>query len=502
MVSPDDPPAVQYSDLTLFQTLMATAVDGIVVIDHRGIVLHYNPACERLFQYTANEVVGRNVKTLMPAPYRQEHDGYLDRYQRSGEAHIIGIGREVHGRRKDGTSFPMYLSVGAATLNEERIFVGIIHDLSALKTEIVARLEQRDFLALIVESANDAIVSKTLDGVVTSWNPAAATIFGYSAEEMIGKSIAVLFPPDRLSEEEEFVGRVRKGGRVDHYETVRRHKDGHLIDVSVTLSPIRDAEGTIIGAAKTARDITERKAAEASLTMLQNELSHVARLTEMGQFSASLAHELNQPLAAITNYLNVAKRLLAKPDGAAKAGEALAKAAQQALRAGQIIRRLREFIEKRETNRTLENINKIAEDSIALGMVGAKVANIRLHTDFAEDPPPVLADKIQIQQIIINLLRNAAEAMADSPRREIFLSTEPLGEDMVQLSVADTGPGIPGDVAKRLFQPFVTTKNGGMGIGLAISRTIAEAHGGQLEMTPNPGGGTVFRIRLPVAESK
>lgn len=481
---------------------MATAVDGIVVIDERGCVLHYNAACERLFQYPASEVVGQNVKMLMPAPYRQEHDGYLDRYQRSGDAHIIGIGREVHGRRKDGSVFPMYLSVGAAAPNAKRIFVGIIHDLSALKTEIVARLEQRDFLALIVESANDAIVSKTLDGVVTSWNAAATSIFGYSAEEMIGKNISTLFPQDRLNEEEEFIDRVRKGGRVDHYETVRRHRDGHLIDVSITLSPIRDSEGTIIGAAKTARDITDQKAAQASMALLQNELSHVARLTEMGQFSASLAHELNQPLAAITNYMNVAKRFLAKPDGAAKASEALAKAAQQTLRAGQIIRRLREFIEKRETNRTLESVNKIAEDSIALGMVGAKVANIRLHTDFVAEPPPVLADKVQIQQIIINLLRNAAEAMADSPRREIHVSTELLGEGLVQLCVADTGPGIPEDVAKRLFQPFVTTKSGGMGIGLAISRTIAEAHGGQLEMTPNPGGGTIFRIRLPIAEIK
>jgi two-component system sensor kinase FixL len=493
---------VDQNHITLFQTMMATAVDGIVVIDDHGVILFCNPACERLFQYQASELIGQNVKTLMPAPYQQEHDGYLGRYRRTGEARIIGIGREVHGRRKDGTVFPIYLSVGAGMFEAKRIFVGIIHDLSEIKQEIIARVEQRDFLALIVESSNDAIVSKTLDGIVTSWNAAAAAIFGYSAEEMVGKPVSLLFPPDRLAEEQEFIARVRQGGQVDHHQTVRRRKDGTEIDVSLTISPIRDAEGKIIGAATIARDITERKAAEVSLRMLQSELSHVARLTEMGQFSASLAHELNQPLAAITNYLNVAKRMLAMPEGQAKAADALAKAAQQTLRAGQVIRRLREFVEKRETNRMLENINKIAEDSIALGLVGAKVANIRLHTEFAHDPPLVLADRVQIQQIIINLLRNAVEAMADSPRREIFVATTYPGDGMVEITVADTGPGIPPDVAKRLFQPFVTTKSGGMGIGLAISQSIAEAHDGQLEMTPNPGGGTIFKIRLPIARTE
>jgi two-component system sensor kinase FixL len=366
------PQDAQSSD-SLFQTLIATAVDGIMVIDERGTVQVYNDACERLFQYRADEVVGQNVKMLMPAPHRDEHDSYLDRYNRTGRARIIGIGREVEGRRKDGYIFPVYLSVGAGTKGSERIFVGIVHD------------------------------------------------------------------------------------------------------------------------------ITERKNAEIRLQRLQDELNHVARLTEMSQFSAALAHELNQPLTAIVNYMNVAKRLLASPDTQAKAQEALEKAGEQAQRAGQIIRRLRDFVEKRESKRTEENINAIAEDAIALGLVGAKAIDIKVRTEFAPDSPPVLVDRVQIQQVMVNLLRNASEAMAGLPKRELTITTACIDGGAVEVAVADTGPGIPDEVASRLFRPFVTTKPTGMGVGLAISQSIVEAHGGRLRMTPNRGGGTIFRFDLPVA---
>jgi two-component system sensor kinase FixL len=363
------------SDDSLFQTLIATAVDGIMVIDERGIVQVYNLACERLFQYGADEVVGQNVKILMPLPYRDEHDSYLDHYRSTGEARIIGIGREVQGRRKDGSVFPIYLSVGAGALNGRKIFVGIVHD------------------------------------------------------------------------------------------------------------------------------ITERKFAETRLRLLQDELNHVARLTEMSQFSAALAHELNQPLAAILNYMNAAKRLLAAPDGSgqAKALEAVAKAGDQAQRAGQIIRRLRDFVEKRDSKRTVESINAITEDAIALGLVGTKVSGIKVRTEFAPNSPPILVDRVQIQQVMVNLLRNASEAMASSPKRELTITTAGSEDSGVEVAVADTGPGIPEEVASRLFKPFVTTKPSGMGIGLAISHSIIEAHGGRLRMTPNRGGGTVFHFQLPAA---
>ncbi len=497
--APQDAP----SDDSLFRTLIATAVDGIMVIDERGIVQVYNNACERLFQYRAKEVVGQNVKMLMPAPYRDEHDSYIDSYRRTGEARIIGIGREVRAARKDGSVFPVYLSVGAGTLNGERIFVGIVHDLSQLKAETAAREEQRAIMASIVESSNDAIVSKTLDGKITSWNAGAQQMFGFTAEQALGKPIAMLFPPERFGEEADIVAKLEKGESIQHYETVRRRKDGTDFQVSLTISPLYDAAGRIVGASKTARDITERKSAQARLQQLQDELNHVARLTEMSQFSAALAHELNQPLAAIMNYMNVAKRLLAstKEGAQAKAQDALAKAGEQALRAGQIIRRLRDFVEKRDSTRTVENINAIAEDAIALGLVGAKSSNIKMRTQFASDSPAVLVDRVQIQQVMVNLLRNATEAMTGSPKRELTITTARVNGSGVEVAVADTGPGVPKEIADRLFKPFVTTKSGGMGIGLAISQSIVEAHGGRLHMKPNDGGGTVFHFQLPAAPS-
>jgi two-component system sensor kinase FixL len=490
------------SDDSLFRTLLATAVDGIMVIDDRGIVQVYNEACHRLFQYAPEEVVGRNVSVLMPAPYREAHDRYIDNYKTTGSARIIGIGREVLGQRKDGSVFPMYLSVGEGMVHGRRVFVGIIHDLSALYRERSAYDQERAHLASIVESSNDAILSETLEGVITSWNKAAERMFGHTASEIIGTSVTRLFPPHRENEEEAILADIREGRATEHYETERVRKDGGVIQSSVTVSPLRDATGRVIGASKTVRDITERKAAEERLNSLSAELNHVARVSEMGQLSAAIAHELNQPLTAVLNYTNVAKRLIAATDPAAtaKAYEAVSKAGEQAVRAGQIIRRLRDFVEKRESNRTIEDINVITEDALALGLIGTRSTDITTRVELATMSPPILVDRVQIQQVLVNLLRNAAEAMANSPRRELTVSTAGINDSAVEVIVADTGSGISDDLAERLFKPFVTTKPGGMGIGLAISRSIIEAHGGRLSMTPNAGGGTVFQFTLPAAQ--
>jgi len=221
----------------------------------------------------------------------------------------------------------------------------------------------------------------------------------------------------------------------------------------------------------------------------------------MSQVSAGIAHELNQPLTAILNYTNVAKRLMSldDPAAAAKAREAVSKAGDQAVRASQIIRRLRDFLERRETFRTVENINAIAEDALALGLIGAKAANIKTNIDFTDTSPPILVDRVQIQQVLVNLLRNAVEAMSDSPRRELSIKTASVNGDGVEVAVTDTGPGISEDIAASLFKPFVTTKKGGMGIGLAISQSIVEAHGGTIKSVPNAGGGTIFQFTLPAA---
>jgi len=247
------------------------------------------------------------------------------------------------------------------------------------------------------------------------------------------------------------------------------------------------------------RDLTERQQTEARLQELQSELVHISRLTAMGEMASALAHELNQPLSAIANYMKGSRRMLegGTDDRSALLRDAMDKAAEQALRAGQIIRRLRDFVARGESERRVESVRKLVEEASALALVGAKDQGVRVRFQFDPSVDLVLADKVQIQQVLLNLMRNAIEAMEDSERRELVLSTALAPDDMIEITVTDSGAGISPEITAQLFQPFITTKRHGMGVGLSISRTIVEAHGGSIAPRPNPGGGTVFSFTLP-----
>ena len=487
--------------------------------------------------------------------------------------------------------------------------------------------EAPGLLAAIVESSDDAIVSKTLDGVVTSWNRAAERIYGYTAEEMIGQPISTLAAPGHADEMPRILDRIRRGERIERHETERRCKDGRIIDVSLTVSPVRDKAGRMIGASSIARDITEakhehatllereahlrsildtipdgmvvidergivqsfsaaaermfghtadevcgrnvnmlmpsphrenhddylarylrtgerriiglgrvvvgqrkdatifpmeleigevrgtgrrlftgfvhdltaRQRTEKRLQELQSELSHVSRLNEMGQMISALAHEVNQPLTAATNYIEVARLLLTGRDSAAleRTMAAIDNATAQISRASQIILRLREFVKKGETQQQSEDVTRVIEEASALALIGAKERGVKVQFRFAPQLPPVMIDKIQVQQVIVNLMRNAIEAMETSERKELIIASEMAAPSRVGITVVDTGPGIAPEIIDRLFQPFVTTKSQGMGVGLSISRSIIEGHGGRLDVEANPEGGTVFRFSLP-----
>jgi two-component system, LuxR family, sensor kinase FixL len=488
---------------TLFDAVIATAVDGIIVIDENGIIQVYNAACELLFGYSRADVLGQNVKMLAQAPHDEDRDGHLPNFGGIGAGQIIGAGCEVEGRRKNGSVFPMYLSIGEGTLSGAPLYVGIIRDLSAVKAQAALRDDADRHLAQIVQSSNDAILSKTLDGIITSWNDTAELIFGYSAGEAIGQSIAILVPPDRLMEEARSLEQLR-AGYIEHYETVRKHKTGRDIFMSLSISPIRDGAGSIVGASTIARDITEKKEAEARTKVLLAELAHVARLSAMGQMTAAIAHELNQPLTAITNYVTAARRTLAAVEETSapltRAQGMLEKAAEQTLRAGGIIQNLRDFVAKRESGRTPENLNKIVEEALALCFFGATDGNVKVHMDLDPALPAVMINKIQIEQVLINLIRNSIEAMAGMKRPELSLSTGRDGEGCAHVTVADTGPGLPPDIAARLFQPFMTTKDSGLGIGLTICQSIVQAHEGRIWSLPGRTVGTAFCVRLPVAK--
>jgi two-component system, LuxR family, sensor kinase FixL len=228
-------------------------------------------------------------------------------------------------------------------------------------------------------------------------------------------------------------------------------------------------------------------------------LVHVSRLTAMGEMASALAHELNQPLSAISNYMKGSRRILEKSSDP-KVGmvqDAMDKAADQALRAGQIIRRLRDFVARGETERRVEDVKKLVEEASALALVGAKDSGVRVRFDLAPGADLVLADKVQVQQVLLNLIRNAIEAMEGCGRRELVIATARAPGNMVAINVADTGTGIAPEISAQLFQPFVTNKAHGTGVGLSISRTIIEAHGGSIAPHPNSGGGTVFSFTLP-----
>ncbi len=354
------------------QSILDTVPEAMIVIDENGIMQSFSSAAERLFGYSTAEAVGQNVKILMPAPYRENHDGYMQRYNDTGERRIIGIGRVVVGQRKDGSTFPMELAVGEMKTGEQRFFTGFV------------------------------------------------------------------------------------------------------------------------------RDLTERQKTEARLQELQSELVHISRLTAMGEMASTLAHELNQPLSAITNYLKGSQRLLqgAPDERSTTVRDALSKATDQAMRAGQIIRRLRDFVSRGESERRVENITRLVEEASALALVGVKDSGIRVTFQFDPTSELVLADRVQIQQVVLNLIRNAMDAMEETTTRDLVVSVMPDGANLVRVSVSDTGLGIAPEITEQLFQPFITTKRHGMGVGLSISRTIVEAHGGRIWVEPNPVGGTIFHFTL------
>lgn len=356
-------------------------------------------------------------------------------------------------------------------------------------------------LRSILDTVPDAIVVIDEAGLIRDFSPAAARMFGWQPEEVAGKNVSLLMPEPHRSGHDTYLERYyRTGerriigqGRV----VVGERKDGSTFPIELAVGEMR-AEGQRFFTGFI-RDLTERQQAEARLQELQNELVHVARLTALGEMASALAHEINQPLSAIANYLKGSRTLLGREEVPhERVAEALDRAATEALRAGDIIRRLRDFVARGETDRTIESLPKLVEEASALALVGAKEHGIRVRYDFSAEVDLVLVDKVQIQQVVLNLVRNAVDEMAvsTSQHRHMTIAIAPAGEEFAQVTVTDTGPGVAPEVAERLFQPFVTTKRTGMGVGLSISRTIVEAHGGRIWARPAEGGGAEFGFTL------
>jgi two-component system sensor kinase FixL len=366
-----------------------------------------------------------------------------------------------------------------------------------MASEPVDERNDRELLASIVENSQDAVIGKTLDGVVTSWNKAAEEIFGYPARDILGQPIVILFPPELIAEEPMILQQVRRGERIEHYETVRLHRDGRRLDVSLTVSPIRDATGRVIGASKIVRDITEQKALRTRLAEVQGQLLHVSRLNDMGQLASAFAHELNQPLSAISAYIGGTRRLIEAGD-TERAIEGCDRAVAQVARAGEVIRRLREFVSKGDGQRQTEDLAQTIEESLSLLLLDVQREGLETEVRVAEDARTAFIDKVQTQQVLVNLFRNAAEAMAGSSPKRLDVTTRRRG-DRIEIEVADSGPGLSEEVLARLFQPFTTTKAGGMGVGLSLCRSIIESQGGEISAENRAAGGAVFRFTVPAS---
>lgn len=378
------------------EALLDAAVDAVVMIDHRGTISVFNRSAERLFGYSEAEVVGQNVSMLMPRPWRDEHDGYLARYARTGIPHIIGVGREVEGQRKDGSRFPAFLSVGRVADSDPPRFVGFVRDVT---TERLA-------LATIQAERDQALTSRR--------------------------------------EEEE------------------------------------------------ARRMQER-------------LTHVSRMATMGEMAAGIAHELNQPLSAIATYARACERFLnaAQPD-LPETISSLAEIGLEAMRAGEIIRRLRQLVSGGQSlDHAPTQVNELVRDLGVLMQADARVHRTQIDFDLAPTLAMIRADRTQLQQMVLSLVRNAIEALADAGTnaRKVVVRTSQLPDGRIELSVCDNGPGVAPDMVDRLFMPFVTSKTSGTGLGLAISQTIAQAHGGALAYRVNePAGGACFYARFKPIE--
>jgi two-component system sensor kinase FixL len=363
------------------------------------------------------------------------------------------------------------------------------------------RYDEQAWLAAIVEGSDDAIIAKDLHGIVTGWNAAAERLFGYTSTEMLGHRLTVIFPADRLQEETMILDRITRGVRVEHYETERQHKNGRIFPVSTTVSPIRDADRRVVGASNITRDLSERQEQQKRVRELQSELVHTQRLSELGQFVSALVHEVNQPLTAINNYVSACRRLVAAGNLAAIT-TAIQRIEDQTHRTRDVVRRIRDFVRKREIALRPEDLADVVNEAVELTRDSARGEDVRLRTELPH-AVRVEADRVQVQQVLFNLMRNGIEATQGCSRREISIIAQPAEQGMVQVCVADSGPGLAAAVQSRLFQPFVTTKPDGMGMGLSVCRTIIEAHGGRLWAdAPGDTGadtGAVFRFTLKAA---
>ncbi|MFI4868148.1 MAG: PAS domain S-box protein [Steroidobacterales bacterium] len=488
------------------QAVLDAAVDAIILIDHAGRIQVFNRAAERLFGHTEQQVLGRNVSMLMTERDRDQHDAYMERYLRTGVAHIIGIGREVQARRNDGSVFPAFLSIGRVAGSDPPRFVGFIHDITLRIQALAAVQRERDRANRYLETAQTMLVALDLDHRVTMVNRKGCEVLGHEEDALLGMDwFETVVPAEqRAKTAREFAALMQREPRLPfHYEyEVVTHSGARRL-IAWRCVVVGDSPRTASGVLCSGDDVTDVRRAEADAREASERMMHVSRLATLGEMASGISHELNQPLSAIANYAQASSRLLSMDTiDLADVREAVEQITVQALRAGEIIRRLRSLVRNRTTDRQLASVNEVIEELGTLTRADARASDVRIVLELEPKLPRMNVDRIQIQQVLLNLLRNSLDALEVTPPglREVVIRTrlDPTGE--ILITVADTGPGVPEYLLPRLFMPFATSKAQGTGLGLAISRTIVEAHGGRLDYQGDGRPGATFTVKLPAAQ--
>ena len=643
------------------RAIVNAAVDGIITIDEQSVVRSFNPAAETTFGYAADEIVGQHVRKLMPAGYAAAHDDYIGNYLRTGRRRIIGIGREVEGKRRDGSIFPLDVTVSEFWIGDRRMFAAVVRDVTGRKnaerrlatqytvTSILAsaaslpeaspkilesiceglgwqlgelwivdadrqllhwqgtwrgfeidaaqleeisrdttfergaglpgrvwasrqpdwlsdvdrtgrcflrssaaaaaglraafafpiqtggtvlgvmaffsrenrepdedvslmlealgsqighfverkRVEEKLVqLAAIVASSEEVIYSASLEGSILSWNGGAEKTYGYSSKEIIGQPFSILFAPDSSGQAERILDQIRRGQRIHYQEVLQLRRDDSVFPASLIVSPVKDADGGIIGASAIAHDITEQKRAETSLREVQKLAHQRERLADIGAVTAEMIHDLGNPLAGISMQAQLILRRASRDtkQPISTVMQPLERIRAEVFRLDTLVKGFMEFSRDQRLERQTLVLPRFLEDLCELWRPVAKARRISLSLKVPQDVPAIRADEEKLRRVFENLLRNAVEAIEAGPGRiRVHVSRSPAGA--VRVSVEDTGPGIPDSV--QVFRLFETTKRNGSGLGLAIARQFVLAHGGEISYEPLRPRGTVFHVDLP-----
>jgi PAS domain S-box-containing protein len=483
----------------LLAAIVDSSDDAVVAKTLEGVITSWNRGAETIFGYTAAEAVGRSITMIIPEDRLHEEDLVLARV-RAGEkiAHFETVRRAKDGRLVD-------VSITVSPIRDRK---GGIVGVSKVARDITERKKADiafERLAAIVDSSDDAVVAKTLEGVIASWNRGAETIFGYTAAEAVGQSITLIIPEDRLHEEDQVLARIRAGLKIDHFETVRRAKDGRRVDVSITVSPIRDKKGTIVGASKVARDITERKRIDIErqrwLEREQRARQQAERAIQTrDEFLATVSHELRSPLNAIVGWAHVLQTGKLPADAVQQAAETISRnAAMQSQLISDILDMQRLSSGKLRLDVREVDLARVLEAAIETVRPAAAAKSLTLSTKIAP-VGAVAGDPDRLQQIVWNLLSNAVKFTPSGGEVRLQLRK---ADGSVEISVEDDGPGIRPEFLPHMFESFrqdsrADHRSDGVGLGLSIARQLAELHGGSVAARNRAdGSGAVLTVLLP-----